>query len=325
MTSPLPVWWGVVFGGLAFAGFSVHDALAKTVLVFHHPFWVVAGMQTAMSCILAVMWWRRSRAQRVVVCPSVGTQTPSPRSMGVVVPVEATHPQPSGAWELKGLLALRVVFAAVSGLCVSIALSLLPLGAFYTLVFCMPVVAVVLSMVFNKEFPSRLQWWVMAMACVGVCVAFPPFFGAWQAGHGWAMGAVLSSAGGIVCTRRLGPRVPALLVAWSASIGSAVVAAVALWWMIGLPAWPPVDLLAIWTIGGVVLAGAQWMLARGLQVAPVSVVMPMQYTQWVWGLVLGWALWREVPLAREVVGAAVVVVAGMVLWRAGRKAEASPV
>ena len=29
MTSPLPVWWGVVFGGLAFAGFSVHDALAR--------------------------------------------------------------------------------------------------------------------------------------------------------------------------------------------------------------------------------------------------------------------------------------------------------
>lgn len=318
---------GPLLGLLAFGLFSVHDALAKALLVDHSPFLVVAGIQTATAVCLWCLW--RSTAVR-----RAGSEA-CPPSMEASVDAAAV-PAPAVSHRLErvlgrglgglagvhGLLVLRMALAASSGVCGFTALSLLPLSAFYTVVFCMPVVAAVFSALANREVPTGFQWAVMALALCGVWVAFPPQASALQVGHAWAFGAVLSSAAGVVVTRRIGRRLPTAVVALAAAIGSALVGWTMVAWGGG---WASLQAsqVSLWGVAGLVLVGgvtlaiANLALTRALQAAPVSAVMPMQYTQWVWGMALGWMFWQDVPLAREAVGAAIVALAGLVLLRGG--------
>ncbi len=69
-------------------------------------------------------------------------------------------------------------------------------------------------------------------------------------------------------------------------------------------------LLAI-LIFGVSTALAHLMLVRAFGLAPVSAIAPFEYSPLLWGLVLGWLLWGEVPAWTTLAGASVVIAAGL--------------
>jgi drug/metabolite transporter (DMT)-like permease len=65
---------------------------------------------------------------------------------------------------------------------------------------------------------------------------------------------------------------------------------------------------------------------RSLKLAPASVVAPYQYTLIVWAIVLGYLVFGDVPDLATLVGAAIIIAAGLfILWREqvrGRRAAA---
>ena len=57
-------------------------------------------------------------------------------------------------------------------------------------------------------------------------------------------------------------------------------------------------------------------LTSSLRFAPVSVVMPMDYSALLWGTVYGWLLFDQLPAATTWLGAPLVIGAGVVIaWR----------
>ncbi len=56
---------------------------------------------------------------------------------------------------------------------------------------------------------------------------------------------------------------------------------------------------------------AHFLFARAFAIAPVSVLAPYEYTVLVWGGVLGFLIWLEVPAWNTLAGAAVVIAAGL--------------
>ncbi|MFT3974834.1 MAG: DMT family transporter [Amaricoccus sp.] len=66
---------------------------------------------------------------------------------------------------------------------------------------------------------------------------------------------------------------------------------------------------------GVVAITAHLMIIQALKLAPVSVLAPFQYSLLLWGIVMGWAIFGDVPEWNVLVGAAVIVAAGLFIFR----------
>ena len=62
---------------------------------------------------------------------------------------------------------------------------------------------------------------------------------------------------------------------------------------------------------GVATALAHLMLVRAFALAPVSAIAPFEYSPLLWGVLLGFALWGEVPAWTTLGGAFVVIAAGL--------------
>ena len=82
---------------------------------------------------------------------------------------------------------------------------------------------------------------------------------------------------------------------------------------------------ATWgVIAGIALAGglAQLTLTGALRLAPVALVMPMDYTSLLWATLLGAWLFAEVPTQTLWFGAPVIIGSGLVIvWREHRLAR----
>ena len=85
---------------------------------------------------------------------------------------------------------------------------------------------------------------------------------------------------------------------------------------------------ATWAIlGGLALAGglAQLTLTGALRLAPVALVMPMDYTSLLWATLLGAWLFAEMPTPWTWVGAPVIILSGLVIvWREHRLSRRAP-
>ncbi|WP_270934019.1 DMT family transporter [Falsiroseomonas oryzae] len=85
-----------------------------------------------------------------------------------------------------------------------------------------------------------------------------------------------------------------------------------------LPAFPPPgpllpgwDVVAALALFGLANGCAHFLFARAFAIAPVSVLAPFEYTTLLWGGLLGFAIWAEVPSWLTVAGALLVCAAGL--------------
>ena len=65
---------------------------------------------------------------------------------------------------------------------------------------------------------------------------------------------------------------------------------------------------------------AQYLWTRAIHLAPISTVVPFQYLQLIWAMLLGFAIWGDLPTVNLLIGSAVVIASGMYLfWRETRR------
>jgi len=88
------------------------------------------------------------------------------------------------------------------------------------------------------------------------------------------------------------------------------------------PSWPDVLLLSLF---GVVSIAALACVNHSLKLAPASVVVPYQYTMIVWAIVLGYAVFGDVPDLFTLAGAAIIIAAGLyIFWREQGRGRREP-
>ncbi|MEE8227265.1 MAG: EamA family transporter, partial [Kiloniellales bacterium] len=64
-------------------------------------------------------------------------------------------------------------------------------------------------------------------------------------------------------------------------------------------------------------------ITQAYRIAPPPVLAPLDYTILVWALLWGWLLWREWPSVGTLLGACIVVLAGLyVIYREARAGRA---
>jgi drug/metabolite transporter (DMT)-like permease len=90
-----------------------------------------------------------------------------------------------------------------------------------------------------------------------------------------------------------------------------------------LPFYPPAGLPSAFTWSALLLVGlangfGHWVFARGYALAPISALAPYEYTMLPFGGLFGLLVFAEVPSATTLVGAAVLVAAGLYNWHRER-------
>ncbi|WP_423067585.1 DMT family transporter [Devosia sp. CN2-171] len=207
------------------------------------------------------------------------------------------------------LMLLVAVCRTVSAIMITYAFVTIPLAEAYCLVFLIPVLATILSVIVLKEQVSLDRWALVVISFLGVLLVVRPGFREIELGHVAAFVSAVSAAVSLTTIRLISGAerrvtlfvLPGLLTLTANIVGLLI---------IGF-SWPSLTLIGGLIICGV-LGGIGYMLQlKGVALAPASRVAPMQYSQIIWALLYGALFFSEVPDAISLAGLGVIVAAGL--------------
>jgi drug/metabolite transporter (DMT)-like permease len=210
-----------------------------------------------------------------------------------------------------GLTAMALNFAAMI---------LLPLAEATAIGFSVPIFSTVLAALVLGEPTGKWRWGAVAAGFLGVLLIVQPGTGEVPLlGASVALVAALLTASVTIAIRRLGATERATTTVFWFAASSLVPLAVMMLWFAGTH-----DRVTWAILGGMALAGglAQLTLTGALRLAPVALVMPMDYSALLWATLFGIWLFGELPTIWIWVGAPIIIASGLVIvWREHRLAR----
>jgi drug/metabolite transporter (DMT)-like permease len=240
------------------------------------------------------------------------------------------------AWRLEGLQilrtdrlkshALRSLAGTASMFCWFTALTLIPLADFTAISFTAPMFLTVLAMLFLRERIHAYRWTALAVGFVGVVITIGPHltFGGSSYGVLVAFGAALFSAFAIATLRSMsgsGGEHPLAITVYF-SLTTVLVSAVT-----ALGGWPMPTGQQWALIGFAALLGTfgQLLMTMSYRYAEASSLAPLDYTNLLFAVALGYYVFAEVPHWSMWIGAPLVIAAGLIiLWREYQRYAAVP-
>ncbi len=210
-----------------------------------------------------------------------------------------------------GISAMALNFAAMI---------MLPLAEATAIGFSVPIFSTILAALVLSEPTGRWRWGSVAAGFIGVLIIIRPGSGDVPLlGAAVALVAALLTASVTIVIRRLGATErTSTTVFWFAVSSLVPLAALML-------AFGQVHEPATWAIlAGLALAGglAQLTLTGALRLAPVALVMPMDYTSLLWAVMFGAWIFGDLPTVWIWVGAPIIIASGLVIvWREHRLAR----
>jgi drug/metabolite transporter (DMT)-like permease len=214
-------------------------------------------------------------------------------------------------------VAVRGLLEAVAAVTYLVALAYTPFAIATAVNLSTPLFLALLAVVVLKEKVGWRRWSAIAVGFAGVMLVIQPRPGDID---GWTLLLVASSLAGAV-RDILGRYVPARVPTLVASLSSAATVGVmgCLW--ILFDGWRPVTLQGL-----LYVAGSSLLLACGYQLlllalrsnAEFAVLGSLRYSSVLWALVIGYAVWGDVPNALAIAGIAIIVASGLYMLRRQR-------
>ena len=222
------------------------------------------------------------------------------------------HTRRPGAHVMRGLS------QATSQTLLVIAFSLMPLASATAINFSAPLFATLVSILLLKEGVGAARWTALAVGFVGVLLVTSPGADTFQTGAVYALanavlfGTVTAGVRGMTATESTETLTMYQMVLLSAAFTAML--------PFGFRMPTGGDAL-IMLLNGLANAVGQYWWTRSLHLAPTAAVAPFQYLSLVWALIIGFAVWGDVPTASLLIGSAIVVGSGIFLfWRESRRA-----
>jgi drug/metabolite transporter (DMT)-like permease len=201
---------------------------------------------------------------------------------------------------LAGLLGMSATFGSIH---------LLPLAEATTLQFAAPLFATMLGALWLREPTGWHRWGAVALGFVGILIVTQPgghsvpLFGAMVGIASAFMIGVIS-----VLLRQIGRTESAGATVFWFSLLS--VPPLGILWLMDLRPHDPSTWALLMAIGCVGGAG-QIALTASLRHAPVSVVVPMDYSSLMWATLYGWLLFGQIPGVSTWLGAPLLIGSGL--------------
>ncbi|NJC32873.1 drug/metabolite transporter (DMT)-like permease [Sphingomonas jejuensis] len=194
---------------------------------------------------------------------------------------------------------------------------LLPLAEATVIGFSVPIFATILSTLLLAEPTGRHRWSAVLVGFAGVVLAIRPGSGALPAaGIAVGVAGAIVTAGVSITLRQIGRTEGApTTVAWFTGLSMIPLGLLMLRFgqMHDARTWAV--LAALGATGGI----AQLALTASLRMAPVSVVLPMDYSSLIWAVLIGWLVFGTLPAGTTWLGAPLVILSGLyIIYREHR-------
>jgi drug/metabolite transporter (DMT)-like permease len=286
---------GIGLGVLAYSFFSIHDAGNKW-LVATLPVWQVLffrSLTITTGCLIA---WRGRLVSRMIETP------------------------------LKRELALRGAINLLAWLSYYTAARSMQLAQLLTLYFSAPLIITLLARPLLGERVTTVRWISVLIGFAGVLVASDPFGVRVSSATFLVLTAAVLWAIGILLMRRIARSEASMVQMFAQNLCFLVATGLVTAFTWKTPT--PREFVLLFGVG--VLGGAgQFTMFEAIRYAPASVMATVEYSALVWGFVLGYLVWGDIPPVAIFAGAALILSAGLFLVfmerRAARKKrEVSP-
>jgi drug/metabolite transporter (DMT)-like permease len=205
----------------------------------------------------------------------------------------------------------RGLSQSISQAALLLAFSLMPLAGAVAINFSAPLFAALVSIIWLKERAGYVRGTALVVGFLGVLIVTNPGANSLTLGALFALinaimyGTVTVAVRGMTRTESANT-----LVIWQLAVLTFFHSFLLVFgWR-----WPtPIEAAMLFGTGFVNALG-QWFWTRALHLAPAAAVTPFYYLMLVWALVIGFAVWGEVPSASLLVGSAIVVATGLFLF-----------
>lgn len=269
---------GLLYGALAYASFSWSDAFIKLLGGAVPPFQLM--FLGGLSGLVVVPWLLRSGGRwRDIV---------SPRRPLIWL--------------------MRLILGALNTIGAIWAFERLSMPEAFALIFLMPIFVTLLSVMFLAEHVGWRRWLAVAAGFAGVLIVLRPGFRELNIGHFGALLAGLCGAASVVLVRKAGDTESRVTLFTTTLVGSIVIGGV-----LSVSTWKGLGLdtsLKTAAYGLLSAAGGLFLMMATLK-APVNHVAPIQYTQMLWAIFIGYFMFKEGVDALTWLGIAVILVAGL--------------
>jgi S-adenosylmethionine uptake transporter len=218
------------------------------------------------------------------------------------------------------LQVLRVVATTADTGCFYAAVVYLPLADVMSFYMAGPIYVAALSHFLLGEKVGWRRTIAILIGFCGVLIILKPSSAAFSLASLFALVGSIAFAFAIILGRLLRGTSDTTLVTWQ-TVGMLVVGAAL---AIGNWATPSAFDLGAMLLLGVVSCIAHLLITRALKLAPASTLAPLQYTLLLWAVVFGFVFFSDVPGPRTLIGAAIVVVAGLFIFHRQKVVDTVP-
>jgi len=199
-------------------------------------------------------------------------------------------------------------------------LGLLPLPEVTAIGYAAPLLVVVFAAMFLNEDVRAFRLSAVALGMVGVLIVLSPRLSVGASLNSSEtlgavvvlMGAVLAALAQVFVRKLVATESTAAIVFWF-TITSSIMALFTLPWGWVVPPWQVALMLVMaGLLGGI----GQILLTSSYRFADASLVAPFDYTSMILALLIGYFIFDEVPTGTMLIGAGIVIAAGvLIIWR----------
>lgn len=211
---------------------------------------------------------------------------------------------------------LRSLSQAGSSFLVIKSLALIPLADFYGIIFMTPMVVTLLAALFLKEKIGIYRISAIAVGFIGVLIIAGPSFDSGNKGYLYALIAVACASLSGIFVRKIGrEKITIRYAFFPFLICTLIFVPMALIGGFEIPA-DPVNIVLLLLFAPLLLVGLLGYSIGFSRARDTALVAPFHYTQMIWGALLGFVIFGDIPAFTTFAGSILIVLAGLlVIWR----------
>jgi drug/metabolite transporter (DMT)-like permease len=197
---------------------------------------------------------------------------------------------------------------------------LMPLAGAIAINFSAPLFAALVSIIWLKERPGPARWTALLAGFVGVLIVTNPGADSLTVGALFALANAVMYGSVTVAVRGMTKTESASTLLMWQMVTVAIFHSFLL--LLGFQ-WPSPADAVMFVVSGMAWAIGQYLWTQALLYAPATAVSPFYYLLLLWGMVIGYLVWGEVPTVGLLIGSGIVVAAGLfLLWHETQRRSA---
>lgn len=215
---------------------------------------------------------------------------------------------------------IRSLFMAINMTLAVYAFGHLPMVDAYTLIFLSPFVVALFSFLIFGEPLSIARVIAIIVGFAGVLIVLQPGLSVITWGHAAALGVAFFYSFVFLLAKKLGleeTKLSLSLFPYLALFGLSLIMTKA------MPTIPTLPDFCLFLLIGILSIVAMTAMSLAFATTPGALLGPLHYTQLLWGVLLGFFVFGDVPGGFTILGAAVIIAAGLyLLWQEGKNVTA---